>query len=505
MRIGGLASGMDIDQMVKDLMRVERAPLDKLYQQKVLTEWKQEDMRSINTKLLGLRDSAFDLRLQSTFINWNATSSNEGVITASANSSSQVGSYDIAVHDLATPATLISAKDGEGQGALERFNAFKGEDNVNIPEEGYTFQIRSNKTLDEDGNPAFIDITINKNDNLNDVLNKINRNADLNVNAFFDEHQGRIVFNTRHTGSEAKIEFNMEDMSTKEFVDNVLNNDNGQWMRNDSGTNAKLTINGLATERQSNNFEINGTNITLHDVGSARINIEQDSDKAFENIMSFVEMYNDTIDKLNAKLREPRNRDYLPLTDEQKRAMSDREVEQWEERARSGMLRGDRMLSGVLSNIRTAIMSPVAGLEGEINNLNQIGIRTGPWHENGKLHVDEAKLRDALRENPEEVMALFRNDSEEEAELGIARRLRDTIGRGIDNIARTAGRAENLYDQSFMSNEIRRYEQRMAAMEDRLQQVEERYWRQFTAMERAINQMNSQSEWLYMQTMQMMG
>jgi flagellar hook-associated protein 2 len=268
-----------------------------------------------------------------------------------------------------------------------------------------------------------------------------------------------------------------------------------------------VTINGLATQRETNTFNLNGTTITLHstsDGQTVRLDIKQDVEKAFDNIIAFVNKYNEIIDSINGKYQEPRLRDFLPLTDQMKEAMSDKEIERWEEKARSGMLRGDSMLNSVLSNMRLALMSTVQGLDGGINSLVQIGINTGAWNENGKLHVNESKLKESLRDNPDQVMALFTNnpadgDLDKDKKLGLARRLYNAANGGIDRIAARAGQAASIYGQSFLSNEIRRHEGRMNAMEDRLKRVEDRYWKQFTAMEKGLSEMNSQADWLYQQ------
>jgi flagellar hook-associated protein 2 len=88
MRLTGLSSGMDIDKIVKDLMRAERIPQDKLFQRKVLAEWRRDEYRAVNTKLLGLRDAAFNMRLQSSFMTRTAASSNPAVVTAATTGNS---------------------------------------------------------------------------------------------------------------------------------------------------------------------------------------------------------------------------------------------------------------------------------------------------------------------------------------------------------------------------------------------------------------------------------
>jgi flagellar hook-associated protein 2 len=511
MRIGGLSSGMDIDKIVKDLMQAERIPLDKLFQRKVLAEWKRDEYRAVNTKLLGLRDTAFNMRLQSSFMIRTATSSNSAVVTATTTGNSQVGTFEIKVDKLAETAKVTTLDDK----LLSVDQNNKIDPTQTLTSQKDKFRDSSGFT-DGSGNPIQSEFVLNgetffvdpDKDSLNDVLAKINNHPDAGINAFYDSHTDKVVFTTKATGASAQIIISggdPDDPLPISFLTNTL----GLAEGTEQGGNAQLTINGLATQRESNTFNLNGTNFTIHSVQAPgdspiRIDIKQDVEKAFDNIMAFVNKYNEIIDSINGKYREPRSRDFLPLTDQQKEVMSDKEIERWEEQAKSGMLQGDSLLNRVLSNMRLALMSTVEGLEGGINSLVQIGITTGAWNENGKLHVNETKLKEALRDDPDQVMALFTNnpadnDPDKDKKLGLARRLYDAANGGIDRIAARGGWVASVYDQSFLSNEIRRYEGRMNAMDDRLKRVEYRYWRQFTAMEKGLSKMNSQADWLYQQ------
>ena len=88
---------------------------------------------------------------------------------------------------------------------------------------------------------------------------------------------------------------------------------------------------------------------------------------------------------------------FLPLTDEQREKMSDKEIEKWEEKAQIGLLRNDRTLNSILSSMRGAMS---AGTD-EGDYLFQIGITTGEWKQGGKLVIDEEKLRKAVSEDPQ--------------------------------------------------------------------------------------------------------
>lgn len=163
-------------------------------------------------------------------------------------------------------------------------------------------------------------------------------------------------------------------------------------------------------------------------------------------------------------------------------------------------------MSRVLSEMRMALGGVVQNLEGEHNSLAQIGISTGSWYEYGRLNLNEGKLRAAIEEDPNGVRDLFtkRSDDSEE-EQGIARRLDTVLKNAMAQIKETAGEVHKPYDDSALGNRIRDFEERLTVMEERLMRFEEAQWRKFTAMERVLGQLYSQSDWLYQQLTAMQG
>ncbi|NLY10653.1 MAG: flagellar filament capping protein FliD [Firmicutes bacterium] len=589
LRIGGIASGLDTEQIVSDLMRAERIPLDRVYQQKVLAEWKRSSYRDVNTKLLRLRNAAFDLRLQSSFLPRTVASSDASKITATATGGSVSGNYRIQVGKL---ADIGMHKTSTGVG--KDFSTY-----VSELEEPATIYLRA-----KDGTVKGIEITAS--DDINSFVKKINDNSkELGFNAYYDSYADQLVLSTNSTGVSSTIE--VVNQGATDFFDVVLGLNTGSvsvinqegaieislhedqlteglkvtignktyaiWdstsflypseeaaslgMQADvvydlnngvegflniiidelpegingviqdgklvltsqepetnlpevyvsnvivRGSNAELTINGVSTQRESNTFDLSGTNVTLRNTTDSpvTISVEHDVDKVYENIKSFVDLYNEIIDELNVLIREPRFRDYAPLTDEQKKEMSDKEIELWEERAKSGLLRGDTVISGILSDVRLSLTSAVGDVEGPYKLLSQIGITTGAWSENGKLHINESKLKEAIRTNPDGVMELFTKATEEDSQGGIARRVYASIDKGFNRIVEIAGKDSVVYDQSTIGEQIRSYESRIEAMEERLTRLENRYWNQFVAMERAMAELNQQADWLYQQLM----
>ncbi|MBO8129204.1 MAG: flagellar hook-associated protein 2 [Peptococcaceae bacterium] len=502
-RITGLASGLDIEQIVEDLMRVERKPLDKLLQDKQLLEWKQEDYRSINTALRAFRDGiASAARLQSSYLARKATSSDETVVTAAVGANAQPGTYTVTVHQLAEVASDISTV------VLSADPADKIDPDVTIDSQAAKFATSPSATVlefsistyDEEGNVITENFTVDTTvDSLNDVIARINaKSATLGVTAFYEESTDKVVISTTRTGDYATPEIKIEDI-TGNFALGTL-----QLEATADGKNAIVDINGLTgITKYENTFTLNNVTFNLKNTGTATVMVERDTDAVVEFIKSFVEEYNNILETINAKLNEPRYRDYPPLTEEQKKEMSDREIELWEEKARSGMLRSDPLLTRAIYALRNAFASRVEGVDTAYDTIYEIGITPGSYQEGGKLYIDEEKLREAVEANPEAVMDLFTASGETTETTGLAKRVYDELKDVIELLTDKAGYPSSfsLYDNSFMGKSLREIEERIDQMEERLQEVEERYWREFTALEQYIAQMNAQSMWL-MQQMQ---
>lgn len=485
MRIGGLASGMDINQLVKDLMNAERMPLNKLTQQRIWKEWQRDAYREVNLSLTNLRTTAENMRFQSTFNTNKATSSNSNV-TVSANSNALQGNYIVEVLSTAATAKIHSANriehDGRGAVATDRINA-----------EG-TITVTNNKGEETQ-------IAISETMTFREVASKIQATTagtSTELRASFDNTTSRFFLSSRNMGEDQNFTLSF---SNSELADKIINNGDETSSTSQptdyttTGTNGAVTfdgilINGLTT----NTTTVNGITINLMQTGTTNITIQSDPTASFEKIKGFVDKYNETIAEMELQLIQRRYPDFQPLTEEQRAAMSEREIELWEEKAKSGLLRNDPILRNTLNNLRRAFMDPVQGIApGNINMLTQIGISTGNFREGGHLNIDEDKLRESLRNNPEEVMVLF---TKKEGGLGISDRVYNELNNAVRSISSRAGNPAHSTDNSVLSRRINQMNEQIRQQETRLIDVENRYWRQFSAMERAMNQMNQQSMWM---------
>src|SRR5690625_4915225 len=331
MRVGGLATGMDIEAMVDKLMEAERMPLDRMKQEQTKLLWKQDAFREINRALLELDQMMLDMKLSPTYQSKNVSSSNESAVTATANTSASDGAYQIEVTQLATNAINVG-------NPKEDFDPNQTLSELDISDKEIKFY-----TYDEEGEKVPHTVKVNEDDTVNDVFKKINDDKDIPVRVFYDAESNQVVLETTRTGkynpdeNGSEIEFDTSDTFFTEIL--RLNTDNEE-----GGTNAKFKYNNaLELESKTNSYTLNGINFEFKNEteGNVRLTVNTDIDHTIESIKEFVEKYNEVIDLLNGSQQEERYRDYPPLTDEQKKEMTDDQIEKWEEKAKSGILRGE--------------------------------------------------------------------------------------------------------------------------------------------------------------------
>lgn len=487
-RFGGIASGLDTESIVKQLMRIEQTKLDRINQQKTLLEWKREDYRSINNQLRSFREGAnWNLRLQSTFMAKTVTTTNDTIFNVTANNKAAPGNYTFEVKQLAKGVTVEGKLDKENVKSIEGFF----EEN-NLSE--VTFKINGHE------------IVISQGDSYQNVVDKINELSDkTGVKAIYEPGLDRFFLYTENTGSQAQIKVSDD----SGFLSGVLglSDSDGNDINNEAllgiGSNAIMMFNDIELEFASNKFEFIGLNFDLKKAAEGEIvhvQVNNNIDKIVDDIKAFVEAYNKIIDDIGTKLNEKRYRDYPPLTEEQKAEMKEKDIEKWEEKARSGIFRADPLLSQISSTMRMTVTDAVGGLEGKYKTLSSIGIMTSPdWKDNGKLYIDEDKLRKALAEDLEGVAKIFNNEDTDPKNQGIAVKLDSQIRGFYEQIASTAGRPTSIVDESYLGKEIKGLDERIETLQNKMYLLEEKYWRQFTAMEKALAQMQAQSDWLYAQ------
>ncbi len=643
MRIGGLASGMDTDQMVRDLMRAERMRVNRFHQQRQRLEWQKEDYRSIINTVRAFRDTYFDILRPTNILSANnlkrmqATASSSQV-SVSANATALQGELTFKVFESATAARAVgstgvtkgdatnaqlqstvfdpnlfnftdnegkegsfsisidggeavqvtvnsittasaeSLRDaindaigGVGTAAIENgrvvirsdatgtsssvvisniVEAADDEEN-NITNLAGFFSTRSARGLAE-GTPLstssrmgviserlahgplnFVNgemtigingtnFTIKESDTLSQVINRINA-SNAGVQISYSSFSDSFTIVSKTTGA------NEINVQNEDFF-RAIGIEPAAGKIGEAGRDARFSINGVEGTRASNTFTIDGITYTINGridgaTDDITIGTSIDSNGIYENIEKFINDYNALIDTINRKLNEEFHRGYPPLTDDMKEGMTEREIELWENRARSGLLRRDNALENMLTRMRTALYESVGDF-----HLTEIGIETSrDFRDRGKLVLRNGgeDLRAAINNNPDKVTEIFSRRShisysrtmtaedarERFATSGLAHRISDILNDNISTFRNSNGQKGILIERAgivgdlsefrnFFDSRLADVNRQIDRMEILLRRKEDAYFRKFAAMEKALGQLYSQGDFLMMQLMQ---
>ena len=277
------------------------------------------------------------------------------------------------------------------------------------------------------------------------------------------------------------------------------NSENSGFPMGASGTNGKVTIDGVTYDNITDN-KITAAGVTyslLEKTDSAvTVNVTQDTEGIIDKVKSFVEDYNKLLSSIYEKYDEKQYKDYKPLTESQKEQMKDEQVEKWEEKAKSGILYHDQTLSKLIYAMRDAVSTPVEGISGKYDSVFSLGISTTGLK--GQLTLDEDKLRAALNEDPDSVYNVFgkldKNDNY--SGNGVAQRLGDVFTDGMKSIRNRAGTDDTANDDSDLGVLMRNLQTRMSDFKKLMDSFEDKLYKKYDAMEVALSQLGVQLNYI---------
>ena len=261
---------------------------------------------------------------------------------------------------------------------------------------------------------------------------------------------------------------------------------------------AIFTLDGAELTSESNSFTVNNLNLTLTGLTSTPIslNVINDTKATYDAVKNFIKEYNNILKEMNTLFSAKSARGYEPLTDDEREAMTDDQIEKWETKIKDSLLRRDTTLGSITTAMRQAMQSSVE-IDGKKYSLSTFGICTSfDYKENGLLHIygdaddstystEDDKLMKALTEDPENTIAAL---------TGIAQNLYTTMQDKMK--ATTLSSALTFYNDKQIKTQISEYTTRIKDWQDRLDDMEDRYYKQFSKMESAMANLNSQSSYL---------
>nr|WP_243154572.1 flagellar filament capping protein FliD [Clostridium sporogenes] len=533
MRLPGLATGMDTENMIKEMMKPYTMRVDKMKQGTEYIKWQQDAYRNIMDGVSNITKKYFDVLNTDDYLLSSrnfSTLKPSGIpdtsnIKIDAGSLAVSGNYSLKVKELAAKAKV------QGQNIENKLGNSK-----NVMNEKMSDVIDGEVKFTINGKEIsynFGDGGADKGKTIDEISKDISSKA--NVEFIYSEITGGFILRSKAEGANEKI--TASDVSG-DFLKNLFAKDT----IDEAGKDAKFNIttpNGTATDmtKSTNNFTMDGVNYNIAGAKPEEeisFMLEGNSEEAFNKIKGFIDDYNKLVDELQGKLSEKKYRKFEPLTEEQKKDMKENDIKLWEEKAKSGILKGDTNIQNMLSTMRRAFFDSV---EGAGLSLKDLGLTTSrDYTQGGKIVFDtsldedgnagEARLKKLLKEDPNKVFNIFSKKSESYPsyspdltsterkqrynEEGILQRINDIFKdytRTTKNVngkmgifVEKAGIKGTISEiNNTLYKELEKKEKAIQEMEDKLVERENRYYSQFAQLEKYMNQMNSQSAWLAQQ------
>ena len=271
------------------------------------------------------------------------------------------------------------------------------------------------------------------------------------------------------------------------------------------GEDAEIYLNGAMFKSDTNSFTINGLNINLTGVtGDDEITISTttDTDAIYDKVKDFMSQYSDLVNELQGLYNADAAKDYEPLTEEQKDEMSDTEIEKWETKIKDSLLRRDSTLNGVISTMTMAMSQnySVTMKDGSKQTMaltslgiHTLGIMNAKANEQYAYHIDGDEDDASTSGKQDKLRAMIESDPDAVADLmsQVAQGLYKALDTKIGAKTTELSSAYTIYNDKQMKSQAEQYKKDIKQWEERIADSEDAYYKQFTAMEKALASLNS--------------
>ncbi len=516
-RITGMNSGLDTESIITQLVSAQSAKKESFSKAQTKLSWKQEAWKSMNSKVYSLYSGTLSsMRFSDTYKKKKTTVSDSSIASVTADGGAVDGVQSLKVKQLAKSGYLTGARLGDDVTSNTTLGDLMGRHDGG----DYSFKI-GDETIEADENTK-----------ISDIVAKLKEKG---VNASFDETNKRFFVSAKETGEDkdfrltAGSENAMNALAglgllTEESDPNAVKNADGSYTVSSEfrarleseglslssekatgkatriyGQNAKIELNGAEFESNSNKFSINGLNIVAQKASDQEVTLStaDDYDGIYDTIKKFLKEYNEIINEFDKKYNADSAKGYEPLTSDEKYAMSDKEVEDWEKKIKDSLFRKDATLGEMRDAMSTAMGSGIK-VGDETLYLADFGISTLNYFEVGPeerhmLHIDGDKDDEKTSANTDKLKAMLAKDPEKVVEFfqNLSAKLYDTI------TEKTKGNSlrstYKIYNDKQMADEYKKYTSKIADEEKKLTALEDKWYKKFGAMETALAKLSSKT------------
>ncbi len=497
LRMTGLASGMDTQSIVEQLVEVKSYKKTDLKNEQTKLGWKQEAWKELNKKMYSFYTGKLgEMRFEGFFDKKKANIVDSSIASVSAEGNAVSGTQALAVKQLAKTHYITSWNYGNDVTGSTKAAEAMGLGDTDVP-----------KTLEVNGKK----IEITSETTMKELADGF---AKAGLNANFDNATHRLFVSAKESGEAGKFDIKVLDengiaQDDPDFVEKMgLSEDGGASVV--TGQDAKILLNGAEFTSSTNSFNVNGLSITAtkvseklsddeskNDYVTTNVSVDTDVDGIYDSIRDMFKEYNDLINEMSKLYNADSAKDYKVLSEEEKDAMSDEEVEKWEQKIKDSLLRRDDNLRSALETFKSGMIASF-DIKGETTSLGTFGIGTLSYfdaaeNERYALHIDgnaddtvtsskTDKLRDAITNNLDSVKSFFSQMTSAMYKT-MTKQMSSTEYRSV----------YNMYDDKALQSEYDKYSEDIAKEEEKLSDYEDKWYDKFAKMESAMEKINSKS------------
>lgn len=500
MRLSGLISGMDTESIIQQLVSAKQTKVDDAKKAQTKLEWKTTAWKDLNTKLKNLQSKYINnMRFTSAYMKKTTSVSDSTAASVITGENAMNGVQNLKITQLAKTAYMtggkLSLKDNVT--ADTKLNALTKLSDLGIKSsDGSTVDgitTGDDTTLKIQNGDTSVDLNITKDTTISDVLSKL-KEAGLNAN--FDTTQQRFYISAKDSGDAG----NFSITATGTGADDLLKGLGITDANYIKGQDSVITLNNTDYTSSSNVFSINGLTITAmkETAENVVVTTKDDVDGIYDMIKGFLKDYNSIINEMDKLYNADSAKGYEPLTDDEKDAMSDSEVEKYEQKIKDALLRRDSNLSTVSSALKE-IMAGSVEVNGKNMYLSDFGIETlsyftaaenekNAYHINGDADDSSTsgnadKLKSMISSDPDTVVSFF---------SGLFKNLytkMSDLSKSVEGY-RSYG---NFYDDKKMKSDYDDYKTKISELEEKLNDYEDKWYSKFSKMETALAKLQSNS------------
>lgn len=446
----GIGSGLDINNIVSQLVSAERAPTEnRLNSKESLIQARLSAFGSLKSALTNFQSSLSTLKNADNYTKRTATISDSTVFSATTSASAAPGSYSVKVEQLATSHKIASQ-------AYTDSNTSVGSGEMTFTINGESFSV----AIADDAN-SLADIR--------DAVNTASDNSGVTASIINDQDGAHLVFSATKTGVENAVNIAVSNGASGDLSQLAYDTNLGVQLSSMSekaeALDSIVIIDGFTQTSANTKIEgmIEGVSLDLKKAlpgESLSLKVQLDTKSIKTAVEGFVSNYNSLMTTIN---------DLTAYNAESKTA---------------GLLQGDSATRNIANQLRKEMGSIVGGLDTELDSLAELGITTG---DKNKLVIDSTKFADVISSDFDKLSGIFSSES------GYAVRLDSLIG----NLTASGGILSNRTDG--LNSEVKRINQQREALEARIVGIEARYQAQFSALDSLLGQLNSTGEFLTQQ------